>query len=635
MSMYAALRSVFVVNRTSLTGTAIIVALAAALLTATGTWLEAGIRDERLALVVGLAGSFAGIVVMITVFIVASVFSGALRQRRGEFALLRAVGATARQVRATVTAEALAILLVAGPVGAGVGILVAPRLVPLLRSGAALPAGFILPFSPISILAALLVLLPTALLAARTAARGVLRVSPTVAVRESTVDAPTISRGRLRTAAVLGVVGMVAALTPFVVPGVIGSATGATSAILLIIAAGLAGPALVRRVATRGMASVGSRAGAGRVLAFANARGFSRRLSAAVIPLALLVALGSVQSGVNTGIVRATANELRAGAQADLIVLSPSGMTPSQAATIAALPGVTATAATGHLAGAVRTDPDTGWEQTTIGTITAGSTAAGSAGTTGRALLDPTVSSGSLRDLGTSGTIAVSRAALIFTGKGVGDTVDVRLAGDHTVAAKIVAVYERGLGFGDYLMGVAAPGHGPSTSALDAVFVDATASTRAATRRALTGMGLTVTDGAGYASIATQVAGGQQQLSLVLLLALLGFVGAAAANTLAMSTASRRDEFALLRRIGATRAQVMRMVAIETAFIVVTALTIGAVAVLPALIGVGQGLLGAPFPVVDLSVTVALVVATVTIAVATVIPTAWRLTSTSSARVSV
>ncbi|WP_295701720.1 ABC transporter permease [Lapillicoccus sp.] len=630
MSMYAALRSVFVANRSSLTGTAVVVALAAALLTASGTWLDAGIRDERLGLVVGLAGSFAGIVVMITVFIVASVFAGALRERRNEFALLRAVGATARQVRATVTAEALAILLVAGPVGAAVGILVAPRLVPLLRSGAALPDGFVLPFSPISILVALLVLLPTALLAARTAARGVLRVSPTAAVRESTVDAPTISLGRLRTAAVLGVVGLLAATTPFFVPGVIGSATGATSAILLVIAAGLAGPVLVHRVATRGMTVLGNRAGAGRVLAFANARGFSRRLSAAVIPLALLLALGSVQSGVNSGVVRATATELRAGAQADLIVLSPSGVTSYQAAAIAALPGVTASAATGHLAASVRTDPEVGWEPTTMGTITPGS-----AIRAGRTLLDPTVSSGSLRDLDAAGTIAVSRTALLFTGKRVGDTVDVRLGGVDAGAAKIVAVYERGLGFGDYLMGVAAAERGPAAAAFDAVFVDTTASTRVATRQALAEMGLTVTDGAGYASVATKEAGGQQQPSLVLLLALLGFVGAAAANTLAMSTASRRDEFALLRRIGATRAQVMRMVTIETAFIIATALTIGLLAVLPALIGVGQGLLGAPFPVFDLSVTVALVVATVAIAILTVIPTAWRATSTSSSRVSV
>jgi hypothetical protein len=58
--MNAALRSVFVVNRSSLMGTALIVALAGALLTATGEWLDAGVHNEKLALVVGLAGSLPG-----------------------------------------------------------------------------------------------------------------------------------------------------------------------------------------------------------------------------------------------------------------------------------------------------------------------------------------------------------------------------------------------------------------------------------------------------------------------------------------------------------------------------------------------------------------------------------------------
>lgn len=617
--MNAALRSVFVVNRSSLMGTALIVALAGALLMATGEWLDAGVHNEKLALVVGLAGSFAGIVVMISVFIVAGVFSGAPRQRRREFALLRAIGATARQVRGVVTAEALAILLVAAPIGVAVGVLVAPLLLPLLRSSVGLPEGFVLPFSPISIGATLLVLVPTALLAALAAARGILRVSPTVAVRDSIVDSPTTSRGRLRTAAGLAVAGLLAATTPFVLPGIIGSATGATSAILLIIAAALAGPALIRRAATGGLALMGSSAGAGRVLAFANNRGFSRRLSSVIIPLALLVALGSVQSGVNRAVVSATAGELRAGVSADLVVQSPSGVTSAQAAAITAIPGVTAITAEGHVSGAVRTSPEMGWEQASITTISSG-----------RPLFDPAVSSGSLRDLDLPGTIAVSRSSLLFTGKGVGDTIDVRLAGDQAMAAKIVAVYERGLGFGGYLMGAARAGLGPRAAAFDAVFIDTTVFSNPTAYKTLSAMGLTVMDGAGYARAATRSTGGQQQLSLVLLLALLGFIAIAAANSLTMATAGRRQEFVLLKRIGATRVQVMSMVAIETAFIIVTALTIGLVAVLPALVGVGQDMLGVPLPVFDLPVTCALAVSTVVIAMMTVIPTAWRGTSTRS-----
>ena len=623
--MKSAFRSIFVVNRTSLIGTAVIVALAAALITATGTWLEAGIQNEKFALIVRLGSSFAGLVVMITVFVVSSVFSGALRQRRREFALLRAIGATARQVRATITAEALAILLIAAPVGATLGILVAPFLVPLLRSSVDLPAGYTLPFSPIALGATLLVLLPTALLAALTAARGIVRVSPTVAVRESTVESPTTSRVRLRTAAALAITGITAAMTPFFIPGMIGSASGAMSAILLIIAAALAGPALIHRVSTRGMALVRNSTGAGRVLAFANSRGFSRRLSAAVIPLALLIALGSVQSGVNMAVARATANEVHAGVHADLIVQSHFGVTSTQLADIAALPGVTATMAEGQVSAAVRTDPEDGWDQATISTISPGSTAA-----RGKPLLDPAVSSGSVRNLATTGTIAVSRDALLFTGKGIGGVIDVRLPGNKAMPAKIVAVYDRSLGFGDYIMGTDM--RGATTTVFDTVFIDAASSSKPLVRRAIASMGLTVLDIAGYVRAATQGSGGEQQLSLVLLLALLGFVAAAAANTLAMSTASRRDEFVLLQRIGATRAQLMKMMMIETAIIIVTAVAIGILAVVPALVGVGQRMLGVPVPVFDVPMTSTLTVSTIVIAILTVIPTAWRGTSALSSR---
>lgn len=621
--MSAALRSVLVVNRSSMIGTAAILALSAILLTATGSWVDASLRNEDLTFLATVASSFAGTVVMITVFIVASVFSGALRPRRREFALMRAVGATATQVRSTVTAEALVLLLIVAPVGAVAGLLVAPLLTPLLVSSGMVPAGFLLPFSPISVLATLTVLVATGVLAARITARGILRVSPTAAVRESTIEPAALSRGRLLTAAALAIIGVLAAGTPFVFPGALGSATGATSAILLIIAAGLAGPALVRWAAIRGGMMLTATAGAGRVLAFANTRGFSRRLSAAVIPLALFIALGSVQSGVNSGIMAAAESEIRAGVTADLVVVSPSGVTLDQAAALAALPGVTATTSTGQVTGAVRVDnadedvpfvDDLNWEATSILAISAG-----------EPLIDPSVESGSLGDLEAPGTIALSREALVFTGKGVGDTVDVRI-GEEEVASTIVAVYERSLGFGDFITGTTGARAASEEPVLDAVFIDSP-NADPATLKAVADMGLTVTDASGYARMATQGAGGEQQLSLVLLLALLGFVAAAAANTLASSIRSRREEFALLMRLGATRTQVMGTVAIEAGFIIVTALGIGLLAVVPALLGVGQGLLGVPLPVFDLPVTGVLMAASVLITILTVLPVAWLATS--------
>lgn len=627
--MSAALRSVLVVNRSSLIGTAIILALSAALLTANGAWLEAGIRDDKLAALVGIASSFAGTVVLITVFIVASVFSSALRQRLREFALLRAVGATAAQVRRSVTAEALVLLLISAPIGAAIGFGIAPLLTPLLESAGMVPSGFALPFSPLSFVAALIIIVPTGLIAALTAARGILKVSPTAAVRVSAAEPAGIPRGRLLAAAAVTAAGAVAALTPFFAPGTLGSAAGAVSAILFIVAAALAAPVLVHWSASRAVSLAGSTAGAARSLAVANARGFSRRLSAAIIPLALLLALGSVQSGVNAGISSAAGKDLQAGIQADLIIESPVGITEDQANTITALPGVTAVTTTTHVTASVRTesvDQDSwepgglSWEQISLLSISPGNL-----------LLDPAVQSGSLDDLTAADTIAVSQDALTFTGKGIGDTIDLRVDGTDAVTAKIVAIYERGLGFGDYIVGASTDSTGTNVG-FDTLFVTSTPDSRAQTLTAINALGLTAADRDAYVHNANASSAGGQQLSLWLLLALLGFVAAAAANTLVSSTRSRRPEFALLMRLGATRGQVMRMVALETGFVILAALTLGLLAVLPALTGVGQGLLGVPLPTFNLAVLAGLVISTVVISVLSIMPTAWIATSATKAR---
>ena len=79
------------------------IALAAALLAATGRLLESGLRasgtDGDPGLLAALAASFAGTALVVVVLVVASTVTLALRRRRRELALLRAVGATRTQVR--------------------------------------------------------------------------------------------------------------------------------------------------------------------------------------------------------------------------------------------------------------------------------------------------------------------------------------------------------------------------------------------------------------------------------------------------------------------------------------------------------------------------------------------------------
>ena len=144
---------------------------------------------------------------------------------------------------------------------------------------------------------------------------------------------------------------------------------------------------------------------------------------------------------------------------------------------------------------------------------------------------------------------------------------------------------------------------------------------------AIVAAGLDVLTPAEYADAATDAAAGQQQLSAILVLALLVFVAAAAANTLAMLASSRRPEHALLRRTGATRRQLVTTAAVEAGVVALAALVIGTASVLPALIGVGYGLVGSVFAGIDVMAFGVLALAVVLVAGLTTVIGPVRATS--------
>jgi len=596
--MWSFARSAVRAYRSSFVGSFLIVTAAAALLAANGVLFESGLRGDA-PLLVTVAASFAGTAILVVVLVVASTFASALRQRSAQFALLRAVGATAAQVRSMVTAEVALVFAAAAPLGAVPGLFAANLLTPVLVSGGVLPDDVALTVSPLPALAALL-LFPTALLAARLAAREVTRLSPTAAVRAAASESPRLSPARRITALGLLATGVLVAALPIFMPGTIGSAAGATSAFLIIGAAALAGPWVVGTIARTAARSTASSRNAAGVLALVNTRGFSRRLTSAIIPLALLLALGTVQTGVNGSLVAAAGLQLRDGLGSDVIVTSPDGVTAAQAEAVSSAPGVEAVASS-VVAGEVKVDDDDdlgglSWEQTGVRTV--------DGDTDG--LIDLGVTAGSLGDLSEEATVATSGETLFGTGKNVGDTIDLRFDGVPAMPVTIVAVYERGLGFGEVVIAESSLPAEVRPQTADVLFA------RGAVDAASVGLQAVSVDE--YADDAVASSASQQRLSAILLFVLIFFVAIAAANTLVMLTGARRQEFALLRRIGATRRQLASMVATESLFVIVTALVIGTVSVLPALVGVAYGMLGSFAVAIDWPVYGALVGAVVLIA---------------------
>lgn len=141
--------------------------------------------------------TFALIALFVGSFIIYNTFSIIVAQRTRELALVRAIGASRRQVLGSVLLEALVVGLVASLVGVGLGILLAMGLNELLRS-----IGFAGPETPIvvpavAVVSSLLVGTGITLGAAIFPARKAATVPPVAAMRAAEVDTSSASRLRL------------------------------------------------------------------------------------------------------------------------------------------------------------------------------------------------------------------------------------------------------------------------------------------------------------------------------------------------------------------------------------------------------------------------------------------------------
>jgi len=574
-------------HRGAFAGTAVVLAVAAAVLAITGVLFESGLRLQGEGdasaggLLVSLSTSYAGTLIVVVVMVVAATVSLALRSRRREFALLRAVGATPSQVRRSVTLEVAVVSLVAAPLGAVAGLFGARLLDPVLvRSGMVAP-DFASHLSPLPVLAAVALIAVTAVPVGRLGAREAAGIAPTAALQQSAVEDRHVGLGRRITALVMTLGGLAMAFSPLWIPGTTGSAAASLSAFLLIGAAALAGPVLVGWIFDRVARAHPSGGRPATMLAVRNVRGFSRRLTTVVVPLALVVSAATIQTSVDRAMTTAIEQEFVAAVATDLVVTPTEDATQDLAAQVAAAPGVEAAVPLGTLPGEVRSVDDGAetWEAAALRVVPADTAA-----------LDPGVEKGSLADIDAPDTVAVSSDTAYTSGSDLGETLTIRL-GDEVVDATVVAVYSRGLGIGGIVTGAAtAEAHGFPVVA-DTLLVDvADGADVADATAAITALGATAADPRSHIT-ATVQAGGDNAVGNALLMLLLAVVAVGAASTLAMTTVARRDELALLHRTGTTRRQLLGMTTVEAAITGVTAWVVGTVAVAPAVIGVSAGML--------------------------------------------
>ncbi|MET7945916.1 ABC transporter permease [Micromonospora sp. NPDC005324] len=542
----------------------------------------------------------------VTVFVVASTFAFTIAQRRRELGLLRAVGATGRQVRRMVYAEALAVGVSAGLVGLLVGAALAPLLGRLLVDVGYEPSTFRVRYELWPVAVSLAAGPVIALLAVWSASRRAARVRPLEALREAAVEQRPIGRLRVVSGGLLLATGAALSIGTATADEARVSAQYALYAVMALVAGTtVLAPVVVGPLVRLLRSPVRRPGGAIGMLVRGGALTATRRTAAIAAPVLLTVAFAVLVSGM----VRTTTAAYAAGradnVNAGWIVV------PDRA------PGLSdrAVAATGGTAllptTVYRTDPGTSPQNqpmTALGVDPEGFAAAN------RVL---TVVAGSLNDLLGDDTVVVTASANRLPS----EPYPVVFADGTSVSLRVVAVVDDTSIPGDLLVPRAVVrAHDPS----------ALTSTVYVRDRIDPPVGARILDVPGWAAEADAAEDRLVWLFTVLLIGVSAGYGAiAVANTLLLAAAGRAADLRLIRMAGATRRQVIWLVTAESALVVLIGALLGGAVAFVGLLSISAGLaeqVGAP---VDLVVPWAVVAGVVGLCLllavlASVLPT-WRL----------
>ncbi|SNY80636.1 putative ABC transport system permease protein [Nocardia amikacinitolerans] len=190
--------------------------------------------------------AFGAIALIVGTFIIYNTFAMIVAQRLRELALLRAVGASSRQVGGSVVAEALVIGAIGSVIGLAAGIGLAFGLSAVLNAfDLGLPTGS-MAVLPRTVIVALVVGLVVTVISAYAPARRAAKIPPVEAMREEFASAGESLRIRTAVGAVLAVLGVVLVLLGSRSTGGSAAATVGVGAFALILAVLLASPALSR-----------------------------------------------------------------------------------------------------------------------------------------------------------------------------------------------------------------------------------------------------------------------------------------------------------------------------------------------------------------------------------------------------
>ncbi|MFC8967994.1 ABC transporter permease [Streptomyces sp. NPDC057094] len=504
---------------------------------------------------------FSGIALLVATFSIHNTFAIVVAQRTRENALLRALGASRRQVTASTLAEATVVAVTASAVGLAGGVGIAAGLQALFPAiGFPFPEGDLV-VSGLSMLLPLAVGVVVCLVSALLPAARAGRTAPLAALRETAVDESGASRARAITGGGLAALAVAVTLTGVLLtPSLWLAGLGALLALAAFVVLGPVASSTAVRVLGAPVARLRGVTGG---LARRNALRSPRRTAATAGALMIGVAVVSLFTVFGASLKATMDQTVSRSFAGDIAVSAPSfgaggsGLSPRLAPAVARVPVVQDAVGLGKGVAEVN---GSGQALTVTDPVTLGR------------VFDLGHVRGSLSALGADG-IAITRKEADRQHLVTGDTARLTFTDGRSQDFTVRAVYGQSELAGEYVITRAAwaPHRTQDSDRLVAVSLKdgvGTAQGRAAVRQ--------VAERYGNPEVQTRDAYAQSSaggidmmltlvyalLALAVLIALLGI-----ANTLTLAMHERTREIGLLRAVGQTRAQLRAMVRWESVLV--------------------------------------------------------------------
>ncbi|MFF2094671.1 ABC transporter permease [Streptomyces sp. NPDC058202] len=504
---------------------------------------------------------FSGIALLVATFSIHNTFAIVVAQRTRENALLRALGASRRQVTASTLAEATVVAVTASAVGLAGGVGIAAGLQALFPAiGFPFPEGDLV-VSGLSMLLPLAVGVVVCLVSALLPAARAGRTAPLAALRETAVDESGASRARAITGGGLAALAVAVTLTGVLLtPSLWLAGLGALLALAAFVVLGPVASSTAVRVLGAPVARLRGVTGG---LARRNALRSPRRTAATAGALMIGVAVVSLFTVFGASLKATMDQTVSRSFAGDIAVSAPSfgaggsGLSPRLAPAVARVPVVKDAVGLGKGVAEVN---GSGQALTVTDPVTLGR------------VFDLGHVRGSLSALGADG-IAITRKEADRQHLVTGDTARLTFTDGRSQDFTVRAVYGQSELAGEYVITRAAwaPHRTQDSDRLVAVSLKdgvGTAQGRAAVRQ--------VAERYGNPEVQTRDAYAQSSaggidmmltlvyalLALAVLIALLGI-----ANTLTLAMHERTREIGLLRAVGQTRAQLRAMVRWESVLV--------------------------------------------------------------------